>query len=617
MTQRTQLRGIVAVGTSLAEAQEFYRAVATGKDVKAYQDDGDNFVVLSSASSPIELLNPMTGSEDMRVSDGLADQMEFLASSGEKVDVNYTVCTAGCHSHILADDPEMMKYCPACASELKDLSEDEIEALSRSEDEEGCDDCEIRQSAIASGATLEEAVAAFRAAITGEAETVSVKGKDVITAVAGAHNFDVYTGSAATVVEQEQDDVLESLASSGDEIEAHHFVCSSSACEAPHVVSLDDMPVFCPSCSSGLLDPEEMEAEASSEEDDYEEDDRLSAYASDEDEDDEDDEDEEDDSDLDDEDEEEDDLDEDEDEEDDEEEDEEDDEDEDGIVSLSRVVRARNRSQEAVASAASEEVETVQASFVSIAGADDTSKLSASYAQNVGGEAAWIAFYDGIPFAKATASSSNDNKMFNDAVFGRAFLAQASENGVTCAMENMGFEEIRPQINIGKYINTEVERLACERVKEAQAVFDRDKAELADRFMSAMNSAATGLANGFFRGERNPIADALANILTDIGIENARNLVASAFAKHSDEYNRTVLNKANRILGYNLETQNEISEAIAATANSVESETSARMAVGRPVRVEKEAPIEATASTKPSEDVMARMQRAVSSLGKR
>jgi len=131
MTKRTQIRGIVVAGNSLEEAQELYRAVATGQDAQALHDEGDTFVVLASASSDINMLNPLTGADDLVVGDGLTEQMEFLSSDSEAVNINYTVCTAGCNAHILADDSELMQFCPACASTLEDLTEEQTRCSRR------------------------------------------------------------------------------------------------------------------------------------------------------------------------------------------------------------------------------------------------------------------------------------------------------------------------------------------------------------------------------------------------------------------------------------------------------------------------------------------------------
>ncbi|MNQ50709.1 hypothetical protein D3C85_646650 [compost metagenome] len=651
------IRGIVVAGNTLEEAQELYRAVATGQDVKALHDEGETFVVLSSAASDISMINPLTGADDLRVGDGLTEQMEFLSSDSEAVNINYTICTAGCQAHVLADDAEMLQHCPACASVLPELDAEQIAALSADEDDEGCEGCQV--AAIASGATVEEAVANYQAMVLGESDDAqTMQCGSVLVSVAGAGAFDPYKGCASTIVQHESE-YLESLASSSEELDAHHFVCASSTCDSPHVISSDDMPVFCPSCSSGLMEVEDdVQAVAGSDEDEddgdieslsgvsEEELDRQIEEAlagADDDEDDEDDEeefDEDDESDEDEDEDDEDDLDdEDEDDEDlgdDEDEDEEDEDDEDDALTLSvssvqpASRRARNREEARAAAQQEEEHEhddvtvAVAASFIATASVQaelDASKVEVTYSALASGNK-WFAFYDGVPFAVATAASAPQHaQIFNTDVFGRAFKAQASEQGVVAAVENMGFVEIKPEIQVADYVQSEINKQVEVRTQEVASAAATDKAELVDRFGAAMALAATGITKNFFKGQTNPIAQQLIESLSAVGLDNAASLVNAAFAQNSEAYHKVLLAQASNILSYGLDTQNEIAKAVN-EFNHVEANASTSpVQMGRPVQVAAKDPqqehVEANASAQPSADFNALLRGAVSGLGKR
>lgn len=673
------IRGIVVAGNSLEEAQELYRAVATGQDVKAMHDEGNTFVVLSSAASDISMINPLTGADDLRVGDGLTEQMEFLSSDSEAVNINYTVCLAGCQAHVLADDAEMLTHCPACASVLPELTAEQIAALAGEDEDEGCEGCQV--AAIASGATVEEAVANYQAMVLGESENpTTMKCGDVLVSVAGAGAFDPYKGCASTKVDH-QPEFLESLSSSSDELDAHHFVCASSTCEAPHVISSDDMPVFCPSCSSGLMEVDDVQeegTEANAGTDDEDEDDDQEANAGNKGDDDEDEEeqqeslsaadldaqidreinealagsDDDDDSDEDDDDfdeDEDDDSDEDEDDEDDEEEEDEeddlgdDDEDEDeedeeddaltlsvsSVVEAPAVTRARNR-QEARASVQQEEQESEQmtavaASFIataSVQGELDHSKVEVTYAALASGNK-WFAFYNGTPFAVATAATAEKHaQIFNTDVFGRAFKAQASEQGVTAAVENMGFVEIKPEIQVADYVQSEISQQVEVKTAEVAQAAAQDKAELHDRLTAALALAATGITKNFFKGQTNPIAQQLIESLSAVGLSNASSLVQQAFAQNSEPYHKMLLAQASKIMSYGLDAQNEIAEAINGS-NAVEANASVSspVSMGRPVQVAapvvQQEHVEANASAQPSADFDALLRSAVGGLGKR
>jgi hypothetical protein len=636
---RTPIRGIVVAGSSLDEVQNLYRAVATGQNVQAFSDSDDTFIVLSSTESNIDMLNPLTGSDDLIAGDGLTEQMEFLSSaSNETVDTNYTICTAGCGVHILADDADLMQHCPACASSLEMLDEDQIESLSADEDGEGCEGCQ--ESAMASGATFEEAVASYRNLINGDVDATHIQvDSDVIIAVAGAAEYNVYSGDVADVVEDYQPQILEAIASTSDNIEAHHFICSSSSCTAPHVICSDEMPVFCPSCASGLLEPEDLDYEESlsssdeDDEDDIDEDD----VDMDEDMDDEDyeeslssseddlDEDDLDEDDLDEDDLDEDDLDEDDLDEDEEDEDEEDEESDDGMTlsvsSVRTVRRGRNRS---LSSSTPQEFDAVDVSMVATASSKgnlEAAKLDAVYVGSVQGDNTWFAMYDGLPIAKACASTTKHTEIFNGEIFGRAFKAQACEHGVEAALSNMGFEDIQTQLNVPSYVQSEIESQVVEREAAMAASFQQDRDELHDRFSAAMALAATGISKGFFKGKQNPIQQSLITSLSAVGINNASALVAQAFAANSEEYHKLLLAQASNILSYNLETQNQLAEAIL-DSNDVREESiasSAPVTLGRPVQVESEVQT-ATASVtsnQSSKDFNSLMQQALQGLGNR
>lgn len=670
----TELKGIVVAGNSLEEAQALYRAVATGQDVKALHDKEDTFVVLSSGSSDISIINPLTGEDDLVVGDGLTDKLEFLASDSDSpVPTNYTICVDGCGAHVIADDASMLKHCPSCATAITDLTEEEIEAYAaaQGEDEEGCEGCEAnasneqeqdtdeqKESVVAVAATAEEAVAAYRRLITGEEEALAFDCGDTIVS-ANELPFDVYTGKASTQIEDHVSAQLESLSSSTDELHAHLFVCSSSACGA-HVASSDDLPVFCPSCSSGLIDPEDeaLEESLSSDEDDEEDEDLHESLSADDDEEDEEDldededeedededdiDEEEDDDDSDDEDYEDDDSDEDEDdyEEDedadsDEEEEDEEDEDDDGsdvTLSVSSVSSVRMKSEasakpkaqrarhKAQASAAQEEEQFVSlsASFLSLAGDLNADKLDVRYVGNVAGQNTWLAMYDGIPVARALASNTKHPDIFESEVFGRAVKAQASSEGVQVALDAMAFEEIKPVIDVQEHVKNEIETQVAKQTEAVATAAAQDKAELAERFGNAIALAAVGLNKNFFVGKTNPVKQALISSLSTVGFDNAEALVSQAFAQRNDELVQMIMAKASEIMGYNLETQNQLAEAIKGTAVEATASSTPAVPLGRPVETKKQEATqreEAVASSQ-NTDFSAKVATALQGIGRR
>lgn len=562
--RQAQMRGIVVAADSAEKVQELYRSVVTGSKVQVLESADGEFQITTASDSNLTMLNPVDGEQMSVVFDGhLPDSMNAVASSSEKtVEATYMVCTAGCGNHIIADDETLLQRCPACASDLPTLEDDNVKKQNNVETQKG-------ETIIAFASTLGTASEKYASMVRGDAEIHNYDCSGVVVASASEMNFDPYQAVAAAKIEDYEPKILQAIAGSAQEVEAHHYVCVSSSC-GMHVLASDESPLFCPHCSSGLIDPQDAVATAS-------DDDDL-------------------DDDLDDEEDCEDDDCEDEDDEEDYEEEEEDDED---VLTLSvssakqtRKGGARKK-QAAVASAgnAGEQKQVqkqvcVAASFVTYAADQlDTSKLEVAYAGTLKGEPTWIAFHDGIPFAKATASSSNQKDIFANAVFGKSFLAMASERGVVGAMQEMGFTEIKPEIQVEQYVQQEIASQVAEKTDQIAQAAARDASELSSRFLSAVATASQGINRGFFKGIKNPIISAIASTLEEVGIRNAEPLVAQAFARHSDAYHQSLIAKANELLQYDLEVQNQMAQAVAEFESNVETATASAVPVGRAVNV--------------------------------
>lgn len=560
--RQAQMRGIVVAADSAEKAQELYRSVITGSKVQVLESADGEFQITTASDSNLTLLNPVDGEQMSVVFDGhLPDSMNAVASSSKKtVEATYMVCTAGCGNHIIADDETILQRCPACASDLPTLEDDNVKKQNNGEN------TQPGETIIAFASTIGIASEKYAAMVRGDAETHNYDCSGVVVASASEMNFDPYQAIAAAKLEDYEPQILQAIAGSAQEVEAHHYVCVSSSC-GMHVLASDESPLFCPHCSSGLIDPQDSVATASDDEDDLDDD-------------------------LDDED----DCEEDDCEEDDEDDYEEEEDDEDVLtLSVSSAQTSRKggarKKQVAVGSAQGERKQVrkqvcVAASFVTYAADQlDTSKLEVAYAGTLKGEPTWIAFHDGIPFAKATASSSNQKDIFANAVFGKSFLAMASERGVANAMQEMGFTEIKPEIQVEQYVQQEIASQVAEKTDQIAQAASRDAAELSSRFLSAVATASQGINRGFFKGIKNPIISAIASTLEEVGIRNAEPLVAQAFARNSDAYHQSLIAKANELLQYDLEVQNQMAQAVAEFESNVETATASAVPVGRAVNV--------------------------------
>lgn len=580
---KAQLRGIVVVGDSLEQAKGFFAAVASGTDVSVYASaNGEMQIATASADTTgIQILDPLNGEELVPVTaaDGV---IESLASaSGTEVEAHYVQCTAGCNSHIIADDAALLHKCPACASDLPDLENPNVKP--NQTETAG----QPEEALIAFANSFEEASKQYVALVKGETEPHAFLCDDTVVACASAMPFNIYQG-VESVASEHVPTSMAAIASaaveSGENVPAHHFMCVSKSC-GTHVVASNESPLFCPGCSAGLIDPADIATASDEDDEDDEEDfDDLN--------DDEDDESEEDDS---------------EDDEDDEE-DEDFDEDDDEAITLSvssakpvggvrkkakaTATATDTQTQEpvqpqAAAPVVAEPLVSVAASFVALSATEmQPENVDVAYAASVAGDSRWYAFHNGIPFAQALASASKVENFATD-VFGRTFKAIAADQGVAVAMSELGFTEIKPEIKVEQFVQAEVTSQVESRVAQIAQASANDAAEFNSRFLAAIATASQGINSGFYKGEaQNPISLALATALEDAGISGGADLVAQCFARHGDVYHKALVAKASQIMQYDLTVQNQMAQAVADHQNPQtqgEVSVASTFPVGRPV----------------------------------
>lgn len=559
--RNSRLRGIVVVAETEAQVMDHYRAVASG-NYKVFESLDGEYAIATSDTSGLQLMNPLNGEEMVAVPDEEKHDMTATASAGDDVDVFITACASGCGAHVIADSEELLDKCPSCASDLPNLEEPELKTKTN-----------YPEVLLAVASTKEAAAEAYRALASGDCETFAALCEGTMVISNQPLKFDVYRGTAANEVAEYTPQISVAANAEGN-VQAHYFTTAADNSEEGqlHIVSSDASPIFCSQTSSGLVEPVETPG--------------VQATASDDDDFDDEEEEEEDEEEEDDEEEEED--------EDDEDEDDEDEDDEDENLSLSLAASEKSKGgvkRKVKAVAASAPVETVKpetspltASYVAYAASEmNANTLDVSYAGVVAGEPTWVAFHNGVPFAKAVASASEKPETFADESFGRAFKAIASESGVQSAITQLRFEEIRPVVDVEKLVQTEVETRVQAQASELAEASNRDAAELTGRFEAALASAAQGVNRGFFRGLKNPVRVAIASTLDDLGIQGGDELLARAFAEHSDEYNKMILAKASEIIKLDLTVQNQMAQAITEVQEQNVA-VAASLSVGRPVQ---------------------------------
>jgi hypothetical protein len=585
--------GIMVAASSREEAERLYAETALGQKAMAYADRAKTLQFVTHAECS-DLLNPQTGKTDLEEEKELVTKLEFL-SSGTDTKVHYTVCKDGCGSHLISESSDAMKHCISCGSETKDLSAEDIaKAETLDIDASGV---------VAVASTMQGAVKRYIGLASGKLNGKFLQdqeGNVFLTNAKTEHKFNVFTGNQDLSVSENHE--LQALASAGSDLKAFYYVCANTEECGLHVVSTSQDAVICPSCSSGLVEPEDeedeeldidaelddmdLEDEEDIDEEEMEEDEesdsstpkvariKIKSESSDDEDSDDEDDDSEDDSD---EEEEYSDLeDSDSDDVDEDAEMEEDEESESSSEPITEtVVQTQEQSNdepvvdptpvttEQVPVETQEPVETVQVKVdaVALSGAKPQD-LSVVFT-TINHVPTWLAIANNLLIAKANpVSSARHSDIFTNKVFGEALLASAKENGVDVALTDLGFEKVVVDLPVPKFVQEQVEQQVSEQVasvsSDAQAKLD----QVEERYQAALATAFAGVNKGLFKGIKNPIQTSLIAALSSAGIKNSDLLVNQVFESSSTDYISKVMAKAGEIMQYTAQAQNEIAKMV-------------------------------------------------------
>ena len=651
---KAEFHGILAVGRSKTDATNKYRLLAMGKGAVAQVDGQRKLSFVTHASHAEQMFNPLTGDMDLETDNRILESLEFASNSSADVEANYLVCASGCGAHVVFDSENLVKFCPQCTAALSeseddsgDESEDDSddslddsgedgegddESSESSDDEEG-DDAEEGDDDEGEGDDDESSESSD--------DSESCDGDD-------GEGDDEEDTDDAVVVSSSFKDAMRVFSESNDfasmssdkKVEVHYTVCSSDKCNA-HIVAARHVGQ-CPVCLSEATEPEEVPSELELGESDSEDelpgddlegveegsDDEGSDDAGEGDEggdegegegegdgesadpessesagkkpaakepkkpkkapakksesSDEDEEDAESDSD--------------------------DESEEDGSENALSVIDG-DEGDEAEISADDD--------LDSESSADD---LDVSYSSAIKGQAAWTAYFKGVPVAMSSKSSAGKNAdIFDTPSYGHAVLATAKVAGVKKALVEMGFAPIKRKVAISKVVSKLVEG----QVSEQKAALASEMKQYQERFQAALATAAIGINRGFFAGVQNPLKSSLWNAMSSAGVRNPEVVIDNAFKAHADNYHAVLFAQANDIAGKPAEVQESLAKTILGTTyqavSSVQSDdVESRLAgMGTSVSTEQNTGVSESADANRADPGLQQIHRVVSSLGRR
>lgn len=619
--------GIVAVGDNKTSACNAYRSAVLEQKLSLFSES--NALVALAGSG---MYSPSTGRK-MTTANQYANKLSSVSSGDGELDdvsVHISVCTDGCKSVLVSDNE--IDFCTVCSAALPELTDAEaIEALvdlesvsTNLDSDENYMGVQGNQGLVVVASSFAEAQTLFAEACQDTDNCVHLTDGDANYATHAncVADYSPFTGEASYEAEEEDEEVNDELTSIssamvGGEAEAHYLVCIAG-CKNGHILTTNENSSYCPTCSGGLVDPEVVASLSSL--DDLDDEDSLEI------EDDEDfeDEDFESDSSAD----EDDDFDEDfEDEEDFEEDDFDDDEDfesdssaeEDEELDLDDLEDDLADLEDEEDDFESESSVEVNVNFLdAFAGNEPKPELvSFSNVGTIQGEATWLAFYNGMPVARALQSKSSNQSLFNSPKFGEAALVAVSSQGLTQALEDFNFEILNPEVDLRTSVSSQLVKEHQQELAEVQTSVDNEVAEVKERFGAALSTSMAAINRNLVKGKHNPIVNSLVASLRAAGVSTAEQLVSQSFEQHSDAFLNDAIDHALSLMSKSADAQNEYAEMVATASFASQSSAASGVTIGQPVQTEapKQEPKLASESSAAATDFEERLARSMMRLG--
>lgn len=259
-TAKKPFLGIIVAANTRQDAEREFVSVATGKSFAVKTDESGAFEFLTSSESG-SMMNPQTGALDL-VDTESAD-LEFVSSSSDEIKAEYTICADGCGSHIISESADAVKHCPRCSCELQSLSEEEIQALSSETLDEEDFDAEVG-GIVVSADSLEGALEQYvnlSSSAEGAKYIATTEGDTIMTSESCEMKYNPFNGDESLSAAEAPEEFELTASDENGNIEANYFYCANDNCDSRHVISTSADAIICPSCSSGLIEPEDMDGD--------------------------------------------------------------------------------------------------------------------------------------------------------------------------------------------------------------------------------------------------------------------------------------------------------------------------------------------------------------------
>lgn len=156
------------------------------------------------------------------------------------------------------------------------------------------------------------------------------------------------------------------------------------------------------------------------------------------------------------------------------------------------------------------------------------------------------------------AKANDIEDIYEEDTFAEAVEASMKRAGLRAGLTAMGFKMAKVNLRSSRVLTQQVNRMVAKRVRGA----NQDGKLYAERFAQSLAIASSGIAAGFFKGDRNLLAERLIANLENSGVRGAARLVHTTFAQEGVSYCNMLMLRAQKLMSQSDEVRNGFAEAL-------------------------------------------------------
>lgn len=166
-----------------------------------------------------------------------------------------------------------------------------------------------------------------------------------------------------------------------------------------------------------------------------------------------------------------------------------------------------------------------------------------------------LAMVDGLHVATLAGDARPEFAgVFDKAPFSQSILRAAEDHGVVAALDSYGFVKTKVKVPMAQATAALIKRGVADKTKALATTTE----SLTGDLRQSLSIAAAALNKGYWRNRANPLKDAMAQALANLGVQNPNRVVANVFATAGEPFVKTLLEAALELSAKSVEFRNEL-----------------------------------------------------------